>query len=98
MTKRAKPPAWWLKIVGLVPQLELPGLEPKVWDRELAKKWVDKIPPKCPFEREVRIGGVLVLYIPPLCPLNPFSTQLYKIRIQAQQYLIWSHDTPDPWL
>jgi hypothetical protein len=29
----------------------------------------------------------LVLYVPPLCPLNPLSSQLYEIRLQAQTYL-----------
>jgi hypothetical protein len=66
----------------------MPGLEPRYWTRELAQAWVDRIPPKCPFERAVWWRGRLVLYIPPLCPLNPFSTQLYRIRIQAQEYLL----------
>jgi len=70
-----------------LPKFNLPFLEPKSWTPELAKRWVDAIPSKCPFEREWRIRGVLVLYIPPLCPLNPFSTQLYRIRIEAQAYL-----------
>jgi hypothetical protein len=48
---------------------------------------VERIPAKCPFEREVRVRGILVVYIPPLCPLNPFSTQLYRIRLEAQEYL-----------
>jgi Mo-dependent nitrogenase C-terminus. len=60
---------------------------PTEWTPSLARKWVNSIPPKCPFERQLWWGDRLVLYIPPLCPLNPFSTQLYEIRIEAQTYL-----------
>jgi hypothetical protein len=87
MSSRVRPPTWWLKLVGKVPQLEIPGLTPRQWTQELARKWIDAIPAKCPFEKEWRVAGVLVLYIPPLCPLNPISTQLYRIRIEAQAYL-----------
>jgi hypothetical protein len=71
-----------------LPKFNVPWIEPREWTPELAKRWVDAIPAKCPFEREWRVAGVLVLYIPPLCPLNPFSTQLYRIRIEAQAYLL----------
>jgi len=84
---RTRPPRWWGIFTSSLPKFNLPFLEPKSWTPELAKRWVDAIPSKCPFEREWRIRGVLVLYIPPLCPLNPFSTQLYRIRIEAQAYL-----------
>lgn len=70
-----------------MPQFELPWLRPRRWTPELARRWVNSVPAKCPFEREWRIRGVLVLYVPALCPLNPFSAQLYQIRIEAQQYL-----------
>jgi hypothetical protein len=86
-SKRARPPIWWIKLVSLLPKFSLHFLEPKVWTRELAQAWVDRIPPKCPFERAVWWRGRLVLYIPPLCPLNPFSTQLYAIRLKAQEFL-----------
>lgn len=85
--RRARPPAWWLEMVSKLPKFEVPWLTPRHWTRELAERWVNSVPAKCPFEREVKIKGVLVLYIPPLCPLNPFSTQLYRIRIAAQEYL-----------
>jgi len=85
---RTRPPRWWGVFTSSLPKFNLPWIEPKSWTPELAKRWVDAIPAKCPFEREWRIRGVLVLYIPPLCPLNPFSTQLYRIRIEAQAYLL----------
>ena len=86
--RRAKPPVWWTKIVSGLPRIEIPSLRPRTWTVELAQKWVDSIPPRCPFERQFWLGERLLLYIPPLCPLNPFSTQLYSIRIEAQQFLL----------
>lgn len=85
--KRARPPVWWLHWVDKLPKASLAWLEPAIWTPELAQVWVDRIPAKCPFERAVWWGDRLILYIPPLCPLNPFSTQLYSIRIKAQTYL-----------
>jgi hypothetical protein len=70
-----------------LPKFSLPFLEPKVWNVELAQKWIKAIPSKCPFERQLWWRERLVLYIPPLCPLNPFSAQLYAIRLKAQTYL-----------
>lgn len=88
MTRRVRPPAWWGQFTGKLPKFYLPGLTPRQWTSELARKWVDAIPAKCPFERAVWWRGVLVVYIPALCPLNPISTQLYRIRIEAQQFLL----------
>lgn len=85
--KRARAPKWWGRFTESLPKFNIPGLEPKAWTPQLAEKWVKMVPPKCPFERELRVGGVLLLYIPPLCPLNPISPQLYSIRIKAQAYL-----------
>ncbi len=87
--KRARAPRWWGELLGLVPQVTLPWLEPEQWTKELAEVWVKKIPPKCPFERQLWVGNRLVLYVPPLCPLNPLSKQLYQIRLKAQTYLLY---------
>lgn len=87
--KKARPPAWWSRLVGNVPKIYLPWLRPAEWNEELARKWVNSIPSKCPFERQWWVGDTLVLFIPALCPLNPLSTQLYSIRIEAQTYLSW---------
>ena len=87
-TRRARPPAWWGRLTALLPQFDLPGIEPDTWTVELAERWVAAIPAKCPFERAVWWRGMLVLYIPALCSLNPVSGQLYRIRIAAQQYLL----------
>jgi hypothetical protein len=86
--RRARSPAWWGRLTALLPQFDLPGIEPDVWTVELAERWVRSVPAKCPFERAVWWRGVLVLYIPALCSLNPVSGQLYRIRIAAQAYLL----------
>lgn len=85
--RRAHAPAWWGKLVSSFPHFRVPWLHPGTWTPELARAWVDRIPAKCPFERQLWVGNLLVLYVPPLCPLNPVSTQLYEIRLEAQQYL-----------
>ena len=85
--KRANAPAWWGRFISLVPQFNLPGLRPQTWTLELAQKWVQAVPSKCPFERQMWWGKTLLLYVPPLCPLNPLSAQLYSIRLEAQTYL-----------
>lgn len=85
---KARAPRWWGKATESLPKAHVPWLEPRTWTPELAQKWVDAIPSKCPFERQVWWGERLVLYIPPLCSLNPFSGQLYSIRLKAQTYLV----------
>jgi hypothetical protein len=85
--KKARSPRWWCSFVDSLPKARILGLQPKTWDRETAESWVKRIPPKCPFERQLWWNDTLVLFIPALCPLNPFSMQLYEIRISAQSYL-----------
>ena len=85
--RRARAPRWWGRAVDTLPKFRIPALRPSHWTPSLAKKWVNSIPAKCPFERQLWWEDKLVLYIPPLCPLNPLSTQLYEIRIEAQTYL-----------
>jgi hypothetical protein len=85
--RRARAPRWWGKFGDSLPKFYLPFLKPKKWSKKLAYKWVNAIPDKCPFERQLWIGETLILYIPPLCPLNPFSKQLYEIKLEAKTYI-----------
>lgn len=45
------------------------------------------IPSYCPFERDIRCFGHILLHIPPLCKLNPFYEQLMGLRFRALSYL-----------
>jgi squalene cyclase len=85
--RKARAPKAWGRTVELLPKIRLAFLGPKTWTPELARKWVGAIPAKCPFERQLWWGDTLVLYVPPLCALNPLSKQLYDIRLEAQTYL-----------
>jgi hypothetical protein len=74
-------------MVDNIPKIYLPWLKPKSWDKSIAERWVNLIPSKCPFERQWWVGNTLILFIPALCSLNPLSTQLYSIRLEAQTFL-----------
>ncbi len=45
------------------------------------------IPAQCPFERNIRCFGRVLLHIPPMCKLNPFYEQLVGLRFKALCYL-----------
>lgn len=45
------------------------------------------IPARCPFERKIKLFDRTILYIPPLCKLNPFYDQLVEIRFKSLSYL-----------
>lgn len=46
------------------------------------KKLDNLLPDRCVFERTVRYKGVLVLYIPSLCQLNPFYHSIMSYRLE----------------
>jgi len=45
------------------------------------------IPAQCPFAREVHIGSVLHIQVPPLCKLNPLYNEVVALRFRALCYL-----------
>lgn len=45
------------------------------------------IPSRCPFERKICLFDHTILYIPPLCKLNPFYEQLVMLRFKSLVYL-----------
>ncbi len=59
-----------------------------VEDQKLARTVASIIPAQCPFERTVKLFGRTVLYIPPLCKLNPFYEELVGLRFRALCYLV----------
>jgi Mo-dependent nitrogenase C-terminus len=46
-----------------------------------------QIPSQCPFERRVQFKGRTLLYIPPLCKLNPVYNEVVALRFRALCYL-----------
>jgi len=62
--------------------------EIEVREPKLARLLCRLIPAHCPFERTIRVFGHKLLYIPPLCKLNPFYEQLLALRFQALSFLV----------
>jgi hypothetical protein len=53
----------------------------------VARSLCKLIPAQCPFEREIKLFDRTIIYIPPLCKLNPFYEQLSELRFKALVYL-----------
>jgi hypothetical protein len=45
------------------------------------------IPSQCPFERDIKLFGYILLHIPPLCKLNPVYDEVVALRFRALCYL-----------
>jgi hypothetical protein len=45
------------------------------------------IPARCPFERKLTLFNRTILYIPPLCKLNPLYDQFVELRFKSLVYL-----------
>uniref|UniRef100_A0A832H091 Nitrogenase n=1 Tax=Oscillatoriales cyanobacterium SpSt-402 TaxID=2282168 RepID=A0A832H091_9CYAN len=55
---------------------------------KMARSLCKLIPAHCPFEREVKCFNYTILYIPPLCKLNPFYNELVELRFKSLTYLV----------
>ncbi len=56
-------------------------------DYKVAQQLCKTIPAQCPFERKFTLFNRTILYIPPLCKLNPFYEQLVMLRFKSLVYL-----------
>jgi hypothetical protein len=45
------------------------------------------IPAQCPFARQIQIGSLICISIPPLCKLNPLYEEVVSLRFRALCYL-----------
>jgi Mo-dependent nitrogenase C-terminus len=80
-----KPPAKpWFDLLAPLRQW-LDHIEVK--DAEFAHMVCKRIPSQCPFERRVQFKGRTLLYIPPLCKLNPVYDEVVGLRFRALCYL-----------
>lgn len=68
-----------------IPQQWLENWEIK--EESLARRIVKLIPAQCPFARDIKIFGRVILQIPPLCKLNPCYEQLVNLRFRALCFL-----------
>ncbi|MEO8893763.1 MAG: Mo-dependent nitrogenase C-terminal domain-containing protein [Coleofasciculaceae cyanobacterium] len=59
----------------------------EIHNPRIARLIASLIPAQCPFEREFRLFGHKIAYIPPLCKLNPFYEQLVSLRFRALCFL-----------
>jgi hypothetical protein len=59
----------------------------EVKDVRFAHFLCKQIPSQCPFERRVQLKGRTLLYIPPLCKLNPVYDEVVALRFRALCYL-----------
>jgi hypothetical protein len=59
----------------------------EIQNLKLARLLCHIIPARCPFEREIKIFGLPVLRIPPLCKLNPLYEQVVSLRFKCLSYL-----------
>ncbi|MDV2996646.1 MAG: hypothetical protein N4J56_006300 [Chroococcidiopsis sp. SAG 2025] len=59
----------------------------KIADSGIAHLVCQVIPARCPFERKIQLFNRTLLYIPPLCKLNPLYEQLVELRYKSLCYL-----------
>jgi len=67
----------------------LQGIESvEIHNSKVARLLCKIIPARCPFERRIQLWQHTVLYIPPLCKLNPFYDWLVELRLKSLTYLV----------
>jgi hypothetical protein len=59
----------------------------EIRDSKMARSLCKLIPAACPFERKINLFNRTILYIPPLCKLNPFYNQFVELRFKSLTYL-----------
>ncbi|HHP7232323.1 MAG TPA: Mo-dependent nitrogenase C-terminal domain-containing protein [Xenococcaceae cyanobacterium] len=63
----------------------LDGLEIK--EESIARCIIKLIPAQCPFAREIKVFGRVIVKIPALCKFNPLYEQLIGLRFRALCFL-----------
>jgi hypothetical protein len=59
----------------------------EIKQEQTARHIVRLIPAQCPFAREIRAFGKVIVRIPALCKLNPCYEQLIALRFRALCFL-----------
>jgi hypothetical protein len=60
----------------------------KIYNSKLATFLCRVIAASCSFESDIKLFGVLIVHIPPLCKLNPLYEQLIGLPFRAICYFI----------
>jgi hypothetical protein len=60
----------------------------EIHNSKVARLLCKIIPAHCPFERRIQFLQHTILYIPPLCKLNPFYDQLVELRLKSLAYIV----------
>ncbi len=66
----------------------------EIHDPQVAHRVCRLIPSQCPFARDIKLFGRVIVSIPPLCKLNPLYEELMTLRFRALCYLAdeWGED------
>ena len=59
----------------------------EIKEEQTARRIVKLIPAQCPFEKEIKLLGKVILRIPAMCKLNPCYEQLVELRFRALCFL-----------
>ena len=59
----------------------------EIKEQSVARRIVKLIPSQCPFERQIKVCGRVIVKIPALCKFNPLYEQLIGLRFRALCFL-----------
>lgn len=59
----------------------------QIEEEHTARRIVKLIPAQCPFAREIKMFGRVIIRIPALCKFNPLYEQLIGLRFRALCFL-----------
>ena len=59
----------------------------EIKEEQTARRIVKLIPSQCPFAREIKAFGRVIIRIPALCKFNPLYEQLIGLRFRALCFL-----------
>ena len=77
-------PNWWDNLLSFIPDIRPSFLTPIILRSNRLQISILNIPSQCPFERAIEAilwgKSYLVMYVPPLCKLNPFFNYLMGLK------------------
>lgn len=81
--RKARDPLWWGDFFEYYyPQVSLGIIAKLAHENPRVNNFIRNLPSKCPFERQLWLGNLLVLYVPALCKFNPLFPQLMKLKAE----------------